>query len=305
MEIAEILHQFERANGKFPAAAVEAAVERREEIIPELLRILEDTADRAKELSSDGEYMAHLFAMYLLAQFRETRAYPLVVRIASLPSKIADSLLDDLMTDGLDRVLASVCDGDLAGIKSVVENRKANKWARSGALDSLVKMVLAGKLGREEAIAYLAQLFRGRLERDGDGIWEQLVTAAGELRAEELMDDIERAYEQELVDPGYINLEEVEIEMAGSRTSTLTPYLVENVIDELGKWSCFQEAEQPKPVEKPRLSWAAPTPSKAEQLARLAFSEAGTLIKKSEPKIGRNEPCPCGSGKKYKKCCGG
>ncbi len=22
-------------------------------------------------------------------------------------------------------------------------------------------------------------------------------------------------------------------------------------------------------------------------------------------KIGRNEPCPCGSGKKYKKCCGG
>ena len=24
---------------------------------------------------------------------------------------------------------------------------------------------------------------------------------------------------------------------------------------------------------------------------------------RSEPKIGRNEPCPCGSGKKYKKCC--
>ena len=25
---------------------------------------------------------------------------------------------------------------------------------------------------------------------------------------------------------------------------------------------------------------------------------------KTEPKIGRNDPCPCGSGKKYKKCCG-
>jgi SWIM/SEC-C metal-binding protein len=24
----------------------------------------------------------------------------------------------------------------------------------------------------------------------------------------------------------------------------------------------------------------------------------------AEKKIGRNEPCPCGSGKKYKKCCG-
>jgi uncharacterized protein YecA (UPF0149 family) len=24
----------------------------------------------------------------------------------------------------------------------------------------------------------------------------------------------------------------------------------------------------------------------------------------NEEKIGRNDPCPCGSGKKYKKCCG-
>ena len=30
---------------------------------------------------------------------------------------------------------------------------------------------------------------------------------------------------------------------------------------------------------------------------------AKTQIRKS-PKIGRNDPCPCGSGKKYKKCCG-
>ena len=25
---------------------------------------------------------------------------------------------------------------------------------------------------------------------------------------------------------------------------------------------------------------------------------------RTEPKVGRNEPCPCGSGVKYKKCCG-
>ena len=27
-------------------------------------------------------------------------------------------------------------------------------------------------------------------------------------------------------------------------------------------------------------------------------------IKLETPKVGRNEPCPCGSGRKYKKCCG-
>ncbi len=37
--------------------------------------------------------------------------------------------------------------------------------------------------------------------------------------------------------------------------------------------------------------------------------EDGTLVKdkpltRETPKVGRNDPCPCGSGKKYKKCCG-
>jgi len=27
-------------------------------------------------------------------------------------------------------------------------------------------------------------------------------------------------------------------------------------------------------------------------------------VKRDAPKIGRNEPCPCGSDKKFKKCCG-
>jgi uncharacterized protein YecA (UPF0149 family) len=27
-------------------------------------------------------------------------------------------------------------------------------------------------------------------------------------------------------------------------------------------------------------------------------------IVEHSPKVGRNDPCPCGSGKKYKKCCG-
>ena len=27
-------------------------------------------------------------------------------------------------------------------------------------------------------------------------------------------------------------------------------------------------------------------------------------VERDAPKVGRNDPCPCGSGKKYKKCCG-
>lgn len=33
-------------------------------------------------------------------------------------------------------------------------------------------------------------------------------------------------------------------------------------------------------------------------------SVAAPQISKPSPKVGRNDPCPCGSGKKYKNCCG-
>jgi preprotein translocase subunit SecA len=32
--------------------------------------------------------------------------------------------------------------------------------------------------------------------------------------------------------------------------------------------------------------------------------EAQEPVKRKGPQVGRNDPCPCGSGKKYKKCCG-
>jgi len=49
-------------------------------------------------------------------------------------------------------------------------------------------------------------------------------------------------------------------------------------------------------------------PEETEDLSDLEKLTDGTKLRmptiRSEPVIGRNEPCPCGSGKKFKKCCG-
>lgn len=41
-----------------------------------------------------------------------------------------------------------------------------------------------------------------------------------------------------------------------------------------------------------------------KELESQEFPMVQTQTIKKEPKVGRNDPCPCGSGKKYKKCCG-
>ena len=43
------------------------------------------------------------------------------------------------------------------------------------------------------------------------------------------------------------------------------------------------------------------TDEKRQEIAK-AYKKSKTIVKEKTP--GRNDPCPCGSGKKYKKCCG-
>jgi hypothetical protein len=43
----------------------------------------------------------------------------------------------------------------------------------------------------------------------------------------------------------------------------------------------------------------------SRQPARVGGDDAQVrTVRRDEPKVGRNDPCPCGSGKKYKKCHG-
>jgi hypothetical protein len=297
METAEVLHQFERVTGKFARAAVEAAVARWEEIKPELLRILEETVDRAVQLDAEGDYMAHLYAMFLLAQFRETSAYPLVVRFASLPGDVLDSLCGDFIMEDLGRILASVSGGELAGIQSLIESEATDEWARSAALSSLATLVAAGQRSRDEVVSYFAGLFRGKLVRKWSHVWDTLVSYSSDLYPEELLDDIKQAYEDGLVDPGFIGFDDVRRDMAMGKDRILArlannPHrrLVDDTVAEMGWWACFREDRVKNTVRTAPAS--KPNPAASPQ------------IKRSTPKTGRNEPCPCGSGKKYKKCCG-
>ncbi len=58
-----------------------------------------------------------------------------------------------------------------------------------------------------------------------------------------------------------------------------------------------------------RVRQQEPIPFRSPRQAPLSFSHGGSAepqpvpVQKSNKKVGRNDPCPCGSGKKYKKCC--
>ena len=297
MEIDSILKELEQNPGYFPREAIEEAIRRREEITPHLMQALQEAAE-GSEVSMDGEAsFLPLYALFLLAQFRERRAYPLIMNLCKLPRESLDGLIGETITEGLPQIIASVFDGDTKPIKSVIENSSIDEYVRSSAIRSLSILAHEGRIERDQVIAYFTELFRTGLEKEPSHVWDELASEAVDLYAKTLADDIREAYKEGLIWPGYMAPEEVEQvfamqeEAVLARSKKLHKGLIDDVIEEMHWWACFSPRKEslPKPAE---LFGAA-----ADR------QDAGTGVR-SAPKIGRNAPCPCGSGKKYKKCCG-
>jgi hypothetical protein len=115
-------------------------------------------------------------------------------------------------------------------------------------MSSLVTLVAVGQKGRDEIVSYFAYLFRGRLKRDWSHAWDALVSYACDLHPAELLDDIERAYEEDLVDPGFIGFDDVQRDLAMGKDQVLARLaddpnhrLVADTVAEMGWWACFRD----------------------------------------------------------------
>ena len=290
MDIDEIVEQItDLETGYFPRAALEAAIAQREALTPVLLRVLEETKQDAMErMLTEPSYMLPIYALYLLAQSRETRAYPLIVDIFSIPGEDVHDAFGDLITEDFCRILASVSGGDVEGLHRLIEDLQVDEYVRDAAMRALVVLVAQGILSRDTVMAYFQYLFRGGLEHEPALVWAALVSNASELYPEEVMEDIEQAFVDDLVDEFFIDFAWVKECMEPGKEHVLAQLMadkrqtfIEDTIAELKWWACFQ------PPPKPRRKQVHP---------------AGQVLKPQ--KVGRNDPCPCGSGKKYKRCCG-
>src|SRR5437879_2070902 len=213
MEIDELFSHLDQYRGPFPNHLVEEIIARREEVIPAFLEMLEDIDRNPGPWAADERRMVHIYAMYLLALFRETRAYPLLVKIFTRPGAFSYDLVGDVVTQSLGSILASVSGGDPAGMTTLIENEEVNEWVRGQALDALVKLVLSGQYGRDEVMTYFLQLFR-KFKREPSELWNSLANACADLWPHEALYELNHAYKDGLIYPGNINWRSIERALA-------------------------------------------------------------------------------------------
>ena len=305
-----IFKGYERFEDHYPAEAVKYALAHKEEAIPELLEILEYTISNAENLAKDDKYLIHFPAIYLLAYFREKKAYESIIKIASLPDEQTYDLLGDTVTEDLKNILASVCDGNIEPIKGIIENSSLDEFVRTEALESLLILLNQGVVSREELVLYFKELFNGKLEVDYSYMWDRLPRCCSSIHPAGLTDDIEKAVADEkimeiMADIDYMNhqlnrtVEEVLDELKEDKDYAL---ISEEDVNSLEGWVGDVADEEDDELfddefEEEMFSGI----SRNEYEENRMFSV--NVPYRRENFVGRNDPCPCGSGKKYKKCC--
>jgi hypothetical protein len=249
----------------------------------------------------------HFFALFLLAEFGAVDALSAVIEAVSLPGELPFDLFGDAITETLPRILARLAGDRLEVLDALARNPSLNEYVRAAAADALCYLVRDGLLARAEAVDRLRGYLRQAINQRDEAFATQLTCTLASLHPAEAIDDIREAFDLDLVDPQMIDQESVEESISQGEVGMhrdlgyLPPTGVPDAIDELSRWAAFrEEPARRSPRYEDELSdaeWLSPS--------RPAIPwERPEPIRNTRPRVGRNDPCPCGSGKKFKKCCG-
>ena len=241
------------------------------EHIPELITMLKDESLHRADSNTDAVW-APVHAWRTLGQLQAVEAIPaLLDQLFRI-----EEYNDDWVSEELPEVFAMIGIPAIPGLTQYLGDSQHSVYARVSAANSLTKI---GKLypeTRQSCINALEETLKQYRHND-PSLNGFLVSYLVNLKAVEALTTIQQAYQHDCVELDIMgDCEDIEIELGvRDMRSTPRPRL----------WP-FGNNDAYNP-----LPFVIPPPS--EQAS----------IRIGKKKVGRNDPCPCGSGKKYKKCC--
>jgi len=244
MDFQALSAKFLNYEGPFPLEALVESVQNREEVIPELLKVIQKVTENKQQVIDHEDYTMSIYAMYLLAQFREKKAYQVIIDFFYMPDEKALEIVGDMYVEDLGRILASVSGGDISLLQQLIENSEAQELIRASAVESLMVLVHVGEKTRDEIIAYFKSLFSGKLERKNSLVWVSLVSCCVDLYPEEVLEEIEDAFDDGLVEDVLVELNEVYDALLMDKNQALENFfkgsqygLIEDVVQEMAEMS--------------------------------------------------------------------
>ena len=291
------------------SAALQAATGRGEELAPLIVARFEKVLSDPNAESGEGRrYLGFLF--FLAAEFRVTAAHAPLCAILRLDRDRVDELLGDALTGGMDCALAQTFAGDTAPLLGLVADSAAEPYARGAGLDAVAKLWKRGHVPREALLALLTRLAENLDPGDEDATTfaNELVEVAVQVGAFEIRDSILGLYERGLADPYFYEREYTEAQLRPGAPPAQEARRLDQMIESawawVQSWDYFSPWSAPVPAHDDASGGTELPPPPAPPSVEGRQPWTPPVPFRAPPKTGRNDPCPCGSGKKFKKCCG-
>ncbi|MBU0569732.1 DUF1186 domain-containing protein [Patescibacteria group bacterium] len=263
-------------------------LELKEKVIPDLESMLDDVIENDTTYANDESVSAYTptHALHLLGELQSERSLPTILKILSQPEDFLEFWFSDALTEELWEIVYKCSQNSLDKLEDFLKSNTTYLYARTAVAKGAVQVALYHPGKRKEIIKIAKRAIKAtipyigkskkKLNIFGHEIDEAksyiafLVSDIDDLEEKSLKPYILDLFDRNLVDTSIIDKESI-----GEKHSFPVKKEVKSIFDRYdGLERMFNRNEE---------------------------SAIPSVVKNK--KVERNKPCPCGSGKKYKKCC--
>ncbi len=290
-------------------------------LIQDLEKVLDDAMARLDYFEgtdwAENTHNFSLHALFLLAELRATESLVPALNIIRQDDEWAYFWYSDALTEILPILFYKMLGDDLSILKPYLLEPN-NDYAQRGVVTSAVAILAHHHPEKRQAcIDFLEDILtdfydnRGQYEDIIDiDLNESIVSDLMNLKSRDSWPLIEKLYKSSLISDEICgNLAEIEAELLSEEKPPFYFNTIPNIFETYAKIKAWNEpaSEEEHKALLARIEEHKQEIKEKECEIKETKAQIAQLLGKPQantPKVGRNDACPCGSGKKYKKCHG-
>ncbi|KMT65789.1 DUF1186 domain-containing protein [Catenovulum maritimum] len=298
---------------KLPIEGLEAAKQNWSSFYPELIKIMDAfIADPAKVNEEQRSIL--FYGTLLLAELKYTPALDKVMELFACQDTLLtpiEAVFGDALTEILPTLFYILADGNPEVLSGYILDSHPAMYAKGSAIDAVFAQYESGIISTEMLTDYVSLWRASFLASPGitnSFLLTVLAMSCIDYGLDGFKNDFVALCNKDVFDEEMASLDEIRAWNNTDSVKRIASGLVQadfNLVETfefLGMTGGGQDSEEID-VQQEMTKLLAET-----DLFKSTLYDENYILENSVPvasltKVGRNDPCPCGSGKKYKKCC--
>jgi uncharacterized protein len=276
-----------------PDFAVGMCVARIEESAPSLRAVLLRAADG--EVLSDDESLLLFRGLHILGGARDREACQPLLRLLRRPFDEVDELIGDTVIESLANIVTGAFDDDSDALFALIMDRSIDGFIREALFGAATFLAWERRIQRDRFREFLVRFYKERPAEDGDQAWAGWLQAIALLGLRDLVPLVDSAFRENRISEEWTDRAQFDDDIA----------VAEYAPDDIDRFTQYNLGYIEDVLVS--LDWTRGTEDvfdeDSEEAPWIDFAQPNEPVRNPWRNVGRNDPCPCGSGKKFKKCC--